>query len=222
MPGNTQSPQMSELSTQAKTDPLKRYPVLPEYIDLLKQEFKDYLKEQFFFDDDLIQDRETNKVLKTIFSWILGEYEPNKGFILTGSYGTGKSSIMKATMALIFEIYGKSDNYPIGINEPKYITSKKMARIFIDAERTKINELIYAGLLGIDDFGYESKEVRSFGTIVFPFEEIIMERYDKKKIVLATTNLKPEQIEKIYGGHVLDRLNQICFWIEINTQSKRK
>ena len=221
-PNNIQSPKTSMLSTQAKTDPLKRYSVLPEYIDLLKHKFKDYLKQEFFFDDDLVQDKETNKVLKTIFSWIIGEYEPNKGFILTGSYGTGKSSIMKAAMALIFEMYGKSDVYPSGINEPKYITSKKMARIFIDAERTKINELIYAGLLGIDDFGYESKEVRSFGTTVFPFEEIIMERYDKKKIVLATTNLKPEQIEKVYGGHVLDRLNQMCFWIEINTQSKRK
>lgn len=215
-------PQTSKSLTQA-TDPLKRYPIDPIYIDELKLKFKSYLKEQFFFEsDELKTDKETNKVLRTVFSWILGEYEPQKGFILTGSYGTGKSSIMKAAMSLIYEMYGKSDLYPIGINEPKYISAKKMARIFIDGERTKINELIYTGLLGIDDFGYESREVRTFGTVVFPFEEIIMERYDRKKIVLATTNLKPEQIEKMYGGHVLDRLNQMCFWIEINTKSKRK
>ena len=219
---NIQFPQTSMSLTQVKTDPLRRYPVDPKYIDLLKIKFKDYLKDQFFFDsDELKQDKETNKALKTIFDWILGSFEPKKGFILTGSFGTGKSSIMKAAMALIFEMYGKSDFYLIGINEPKYITSKKLARIFIDGERTKINELIYSGLLGIDDFGYESKEVRSFGTVVFPLEEIIMERYDKKKIILATTNLSPKQIEKIYGGHVLDRLNQMCFWIEINTPSKR-
>jgi len=209
-------------STQVVTDPLRRYPILPEYIDLLKQKFKDYLKDQFFSFDELIQDKETNKVLKTVFSWILGEYEPNKGFVLTGTYGTGKSSIMKAAMDLIFHMYGKSDMYPIGIPEPKYTTAKGMARIFIDGDRIKINQLIYSGLLGIDDFGYESKEVRSFGTVVFPFEEIIMERYDKKKIILGTTNLKPGQIEKIYGGHVLDRLNQMCFFIEINSPSKRK
>ena len=129
---------------------------------------------------------------------------------------------MKAAMDLIFHMYGKSDMYPAGIAEPKYTTAKGMARIFIDGDRIKINQLIYAGLLGIDDFGYESKEVRSFGTVVFPFEEIVMERYDKKKIILGTTNLKPEQIEKIYGGHVLDRLNQMCFFIEINSPSKRK
>lgn len=215
-------PQTSKSLTPAN-DPLKRYPVDPSYIDLLKSKFKEYLKEQFFFEnEDLKADRETNTVLRTVFSWILGEYEPQKGFILTGTYGTGKSSIMKAAMSLIYEMYGKSDLYPTGINEPKYISGKKIARIFIDGERTKINELIYTGLLGIDDFGYESREVRTFGTVVFPFEEIIMERYDRKKIILATTNLKPEQIEKMYGGHVLDRLNQMCFWIEINTPSKRK
>lgn len=222
MQNNTQSLQMSKSLTQA-IDPIRRYPVDPIYIDSLKTKFKEYLKEQFFFEnEDLKTDRETNKVLRTVFSWILGEYEPQKGFILTGTYGTGKSSIMKAAISLIFHMYGKSDLYLNGISEPKYISAKKMARIFIDGEKTKINEMIYAGLLGIDDFGYESKEVRSFGTVVFPFEEIIMERYDKKKIILATTNLKPEQIENIYGGHVLDRLNQMCFWIEINTQSKRK
>lgn len=222
IPNNTQLPETSKLSTQA-TDPIKRYKIDPIYTDPLKLKFKEFLKSQFFFENDSLKiDKETQTVLRTIFLWVLGEYEPQKGFILTGTYGTGKSSIMKATMDLIFEMYGKSDVYPIGINEPKYVSAKKMARIFIDGERTKINEMIYAGLLGIDDFGYESKEVRSFGTIVFPFEEIVMERYDKKKIILGTTNLKPAQIEKIYGGHVLDRLNQMCFWIEINTQSKRK
>ena len=222
IPNNTQLPKTSKLSTQA-TDPIKRYKIDPIYIDPLKLKFKEFLKSQFFFENDSLKiDKETQTVLRTIFSWVLGEYEPQKGFILTGTYGTGKSSIMKATMDLIFEMYGKSDVYQIGINEPKYVSAQKMARIFIDGERTKINEMIYAGVLGIDDFGYESKEVRSFGTIVFPFEEIIMERYDKKKIILGTTNLKPAQIENIYGGHVLDRLNQMCFWIEINTQSKRK
>jgi len=159
--------------------------------------------------------------LKIVFNWVIGKHKPDKGFVITGTYGTGKSSIMKAAMKLVFHIYGISDQYKAGIHEPKYITSKKLARLFIDNEKVKINELIYAKLIGIDDFGYESKEVRTFGTIVFPFEEILMERYDKKKIVLATTNLSPEQIEKHYGGHILDRLNQMCFWIEINAPSKR-
>lgn len=185
--------------------------------------FTEFLKEEFFFESDKLEiDPKTKIVLNTVFDWILGKHEPDKGFVLTGSYGTGKSSIMKAAMKLVFHIYGKSETYPSGIHEPKYITSKKLARLFIDNETVKINELIYAKLIGVDDFGYESREVRTYGTIVFPFEEILMERYDKKKVILATTNLKPEQIEKMYGGHVLDRLKQMCFWIEINAPSKRK
>lgn len=205
-----------------RLDPIGRYPVDEIYIKDLKLKFIEFLKEEFFFETDkLIIDTKTKAVLNTIFDWILGKYEPHKGFLLSGTYGTGKSSIMKAAMKLIFYIYGVSESYPIGIHEPKYITSKKLARLFIDNERVKINELIYAKLIGIDDFGYESKEVIAYGTRVFPFEEILMERYDKKKIILTTTNLKPEQIEKIYGGHVLDRLRQMCFWIEINSPSKR-
>jgi len=215
--------QSPEPSKSCKLDCIGRYPVDEIYIKELKLKFVEFLKDEFFFESDKLEiDSKTKSVLNTIFDWILGKYEPDKGFVLFGTYGTGKSSIMKAAMKLIFHIYGKSDIQPLGINEPKYITSKKLARLFIDNEKVKINELIYAKLIGIDDFGYESKEVRTFGTIVFPFEEILMERYDKKKIILATTNLKPEQIEKAYGGHILDRLKQMCFWIEINALSKRK
>lgn len=214
--------QSQEQSKSPRIDSIGRYPVDEIYIKELKLKFVEFLKEEFFFESDKLEiDSKTKSVLNTIFDWILGKYKPDKGFLLTGSYGTGKSSIMKAAMKLIFHIYGVSESYPSGIHEPKYITSKKLARLFIDNEKVKINELIYAKLIGIDDFGYESKEVRTFGTIVFPFEEILMERYDKKKIMLATTNLKPAQIEKIYGGHVLDRLKQMCFWIEINSPSKR-
>jgi len=203
-------------------DPIGRYPVDEIWTKGLKLKFTELLKEQFFFESDELKiDDQTKKVLNTVFDWVLGKHEPLKGFILTGSYGNGKSSIMKAALKLVFHIYGASETYPAGIHEPKYITSKRLSRLFIDNEKVKINELIYAKLIGIDDFGYESKEVRTFGTIVFPFEEITMERYDKKKIILATTNLTPAQIEKIYGGHVLDRLKQMCFWIEMNSGSKR-
>ena len=214
--------QSQPVSKSQGIDPIGRYSVDPIYIKDLKIKFTELLKEQFFFESDELKiDDQTKKVLNTVFDWVLGMHEPQKGFILTGSYGNGKSSIMKAAMKLSFHIYGASETYPAGINEPKYITSKKLARLFMDNERIKINELIYAKLIGIDDFGYESREVRAYGTIVFPFEEVIMERYDKKKVILATTNLKPEQIKKLNGGHVLDRLKQMCFWVEMNTGSKR-
>ena len=206
-----------------KPDVIGRYPVDEIYIKELKQKFVELLKDEFFFESDELEiDPKTKNVLNIVFYWILGKYEPEKGFLLFGTYGTGKSSMMKAAMKLIFHIYGVSDGYPSGIHEPKYITAKTLARHFMDGEKTKINELIYTKILGIDDFGYESREVRSFGTIVFPFEEILMERYDRKKIILATTNLTPAKIEKMYGGHVLDRLKQMCFWVEINSVSKRK
>lgn len=193
----------------------------------MKRKFIEFLKSEFFFEsDNLKMDNETKRVISIIFNWVLGLpngiYEPMKGFILTGTYGTGKSSIMKATIKLIFDMYGVSEHYPNGIHEPKYISGKQLARLFMDSDSVKINELIYTRLIGIDDFGYESKSVKSFGTVVYPFEEIIMERYDRKKIVLATTNLTPALIEQTYGGHVLDRLKQMCFWLEINSPSKRR
>jgi len=161
------------------------------------------------------------RLLKIIFKWVIGEFEPEKGFVLTGTYGNGKSSIMKAAMKLFYLIYGHYSGFA-KMSNPLYISSKRMARHFIDNEKLRINQMIFTDILGIDDIGYESKDVKTMGTLVYPFEEILMERYDRKKTILITTNKTASEIESIYGGHVLDRLNQMCFWIEINAESKRK
>lgn len=185
--------------------------------------FIEFLKNEFFFENNEVEnDESTNKILKIIFNWVIGEFEPGKGFVLTGTFGNGKSSIMKAAMNLLYFIYGKSDKFIDKMQKPLYVSAKQMSRHFINNERIKINQMIYTDILGIDDVGYESKEVREMGTIVFPFEEILMERYDRKKIILITTNKTGTEIEFIYGGHILDRLNQMCFWVEINSPSKRK
>lgn len=181
----------------------------------------DLLKGQFFFEENVSLDDEQKKIISTIFSWIIGKFEPKKGFLLTGNFGNGKSSIMKASLALITELFSikVKEN---GIPEPKYFTSKQLARYFQDYETNRINEAFSSRLIGIDDFGYEPKEVKVFGTIQKPFEDVIMERYDKKRIVLATTNLSASQIKSIYGEYILDRLTQMCFWIDIQKPSFRK
>lgn len=207
---------------QSRFNNIHRYQIVKHFIPELKEKFYELLKAEFFFENTEIEkDSAIIEMLRIVFNWVIGEFEPNKGFVLTGTYGNGKSSVMKAAMKLMYIIYGKSENYIHGISEPVYVSAKRMARHFIDNERFKINQLIYADLLGIDDVGYESKEVKTMGTLVYPFEEILMERYDRKKIVLITTNKTAEEIESIYGGHILDRLNQMCFWIEINSPSKR-
>lgn len=202
---------------------IRKYKIDEIYINDLKRKYIEFLEAEFFTNGEKLKvDGETKTVLKVLFDWVVGDYNPEKGFIIFGTYGNGKSSFMKATLNLLHHIYGRTDQYPAGISAPEYITAKNMARIFMDGETVKINKLIYSNILAVDDVGYESKEVRSFGTIVQPFEEILMERYDRKKIICLTTNRTPKQIEDKYGGHILDRLNQMCFWIEINAMSKRK
>jgi len=180
------------------------------------------LSAEFFSANDRLQlDKKTQDILAILFQWVIGEYEPTKGFVLTGTYGTGKSSVMKATMNLAYYIF-RNEQYPnMGMKQPRYVSAKELSRTFMNNDEAGINSFIYSQLIGIDDFGYESKKVRSFGTEVYPFEEVIMERYDRKKIILGTTNMSAEQIGNTYGGHVLDRLNQMCFFVEIKAPSKR-
>jgi DNA replication protein DnaC len=194
-------------------------------IDELKIELFSYVQKAFFdpANNQPVLNEVDKRNLSTIFYWLVGNCNPlmlNKAPIISGDFGTGKSVTMKGVLKFINKHYSH-DSVIGGITNPIYTLSHDMANAFKNNDMVMINKFKSCSMLGIDDLGYEPKEVSFFGTVCNPFEEIIMSRYDKRKTTIITTNLSLDEIGKRYGWQVYDRVKQMCFLVEFNGNSKR-
>jgi DNA replication protein DnaC len=182
-----------------------------EFLKLINAEF--YKGQQRFVIDD------TNRAkIAFCFDWIVGNIDIslNKGLILRGDVGTGKSSILKAIKMLCQVLY----NNEKGNLYPKYITADSIARLYnndFEESEIKLNQLFTTRLLFIDDIGYEAIKVYDH----HPIPEIIRDRYDKKRITCITTNLTMSELAERYGKSFEDKLNEMCFIIKFDGDSKR-
>ncbi len=182
--------------------------------------------ETHFFESNgkVVLSKDEKENLSKIFNWVIGyriNVNLNKGLMITGDYGTGKSVLMKAIVKFIDEYY--SDKIVTnGIPSPLYVISHDISNAYIEQNITLLNKMKTTSVLAIDDLGYEPKKVVSFGTEQHPFEEIMMYRYDRRRTILITTNLSLKQIGELYGEHVKDRLKQMVYIIEFKGESKRK
>lgn len=182
--------------------------------------------ESYFYEADgkVVLTKEEKDNLSKIFNWLIGyriNVSLNKGLLFTGDYGTGKSVLMKAIVKFIDEYY--SDRIvENGIPAPYYVLSHDIATAYLEQNLSVLNRMKTTSVLAIDDLGYETKKVMSFGSEQHPFEEILMYRYDRKRTTLITTNLSLNQISEMYGQHIKDRIKQMVYIIEFKGQSKRK
>ena len=94
----------------------------------------------------------------------------------------------------------------------------------------RFEEFKNAEWIGIDDLGQEPDEVKNYGTILRPIEEIISYRYNRKRtidkhrlmITICTTNLTPDAIKSKYGARVADRLSEMMSVMYIKEKSYRR
>jgi DNA replication protein DnaC len=178
-----------------------------------------------FFDESkkfaLTESEKSNMIL--IFNWLLGigiDKRQNKGLLLTGDFGTGKSVIAKGIISFIKDWYSIENN-PLGICVPIYVLSQEMASYYRSDDEVSINRLKTTHFLSIDDIGYEPIKVNHYGTEVRPFEEILMARYDNRLPIMLTSNLSIAQIGAKYGMHISDRLREMVIVVEFKGKSKR-
>jgi hypothetical protein len=195
-----------------------------EEIIPLKREFLSFCRECFYQENGQISlSEDEKKIMALIFNWLIGEgidTTLNQGLLLTGKFGTGKSVILKAIVKFIDKYY--TDKVMTnGITEPVYAMAHDMANSFEEGKVDHIMRMKSTSILAIDDLGYEPHEVKYMGTPAKPFEEVLMSRYDKRKLVLISTNMSMEEIGVRYKGHIFDRLRQMVIVIEFKGSSKR-
>jgi DNA replication protein DnaC len=138
------------------------------------------------------------------------EGDLDKGILLVGNYGVGKTLIMTAFCNMVTSL---------GNKRISVIHSKKL---IIDIGRNERSFQNYSkGILCIDDLGKEPTTINNFGTVTNPMEDLITARYENNALTFATGNLSMESYERNYGGSISDRMKAMFNVISITGKSKR-
>ena len=128
-------------------------------------------------------------------AWRMPAEEPERGLY--------KRSIMRARHIL--------DSVPT----PLIVSAKEMARIVSSESAEEYAKLLAHPCLMIDDVGTEPVEVRVYGSVRSPFEELIEARYNAGQVTIMTSNLAIDlprddytTIASRYGERIADRFKE--------------
>lgn len=98
------------------------------------------------------------------------------------------------------------------IPSPYIVSAKELARIVASGSADEFERLVSHAALVIDDVGTEPVDVRVYGSLRAPFEEIIEARYNAGRLTIMTSNLAIDNgrddcssIASRYGLRIADR-----------------
>ena len=145
----------------------------------------------------------------------------NKGILLSGPIGCGKTSIM----ALIRPFFYHKHDYKIKTcREISFEFAKngfESLQNYIQKEHTQSRLTGYC----FDDLGAE-QNIKHYGNDLNVMAEIIISRYEdfvqNKSITHITTNLSASEIEALYGNRLRSRMRSMFNLITFSNESRDK
>ena len=155
------------------------------------------------------------EILKDLCSYFLneqGKYSINKGLLLPGNVGTGKTKIAQAVMSNPRYAY-------------EYTTAKNITESYELGGDYWSHYLKPDNAIIIDDIGTERiAQIEYKKSSIESIAELIQHRYDACSLnnVVITTNLNAEAIGQRYGDRVRDRIRESFNVIIFKGESLRK
>lgn len=150
----------------------------------------------------------------------------NKGICLFGSVGTGKTNLMKQ-----LSLFAKHLEFETAFE----VVSVRKVIQEINSYGLSILDNYKSSDFCFDDFAIRKTKLNSYGTQIMPVDEIIQMRYERFTKLISrpthfTTNidLNPETKEgkdkllDIYDERSIDRLQEMCNFLYLGGQSRRK
>lgn len=168
-----------------------------------------------------------NTQFETEFKEITGfDGSLNKGIMLIGGVGTGKSLLFKIfkqyTMNVLF-CNSYSMHSSIDIIDRVTINGIKELDLFSHNLRDDKPDPITCY---IDDIASKNEEVKNYGTSISVIEQLLSIRYNIFQaygtITHTSTNLFRKQLKETYDLRVVDRLKEMFNIIELGGESFRK
>lgn len=141
-------------------------------------------------------DPETEKNIQLVAQWMCES--PNRGLLLYGTTGNGKTTMLNAIKAILFDC-----------------TYAEAADIWTDARQAKeeaeyrMLDYMTCPILIIDDLGAEPEICKVYGENRYPLESVIVRRYRNLLTTIIASNLTLDQIEHRYGTRMFDRLMEM-------------
>lgn len=177
------------------------------------ERFKNVSFQTIKVDDDIKENAEMiYRYAKKIDKYVA----EGKGLILSGSYGTMKTTLAVCVLRKFIEQGGSGLFIPMcSIMDNLYSMRTRSLEEWYRFE-TKLRE---TKLLVIDDLGGEDT---SAPWVLPKVNSIITERYNHKKPIIITTNMTKNELVNTYSGRIIDRLKSTNFYIAFNAKSKRK
>lgn len=141
-----------------------------------------------------------------------GKLDLNKGILLVGNIGNGKTSLMRFFSTN--QLYGFRIERALDIASDYKTVGESAVKAY--SSNSKVSQNIY----GLEDYGYcfddigtEEIPAQHYGEKKNVFAEILLSRYDNHLTPFnsthATTNKDLTEIETIYGSRVYDRMKEM-------------
>lgn len=169
--------------------------------------------------DIILRDSDVH-IIRNLILWLIKDpscsWSLDKGILLCGSYGIGKSTIMKCASTYAY-LHAAEDRV---FNFARVNDILKAVDGF--GKISEINKYT-TGSWCLDDIGQMNEDVNLFGTKHNIVETLINDRVGKHIITHGTTNIKPHYFEEKYGRVVESRMHQMFNIIEMQgTTDHRK
>lgn len=166
-------------------------------------------------------DEQNRQPVTTVAAWLAREgrqgMDLNKGLLLVGNVGSGKTLLMRSVRAAMQQAYGSQ----FGLRP-----CAEMVRAFSDGGYGDIEGWMTAPHVCFDDLGTESEAVH-YGKRTNLMAEVIEARYDRlqsgrKCWTHLTTNLGTDQIRDRYGERAFSRLRHMTNLVDLGAGSVAK